>query len=97
MSKPKTFLLPRVALAMALWVPGGVLAQASPFSTGTTAMVPTLLTILTPIAVLVVMVLGVAAWFNRIAWSWFAGGMIGIVLVFGAPQIVAWTRGLFGV
>jgi type IV secretion system protein VirB2 len=42
-------------------------------------------------------VLGVAAWFNRIAWGWVVAAIAGVVLVFGAPQIVTWVRGMFGV
>jgi type IV secretion system protein VirB2 len=75
----------------------GVMAQASPFSTGATALQANFLAILTPIAVIAVMALGVAAWFNRISWNWAAGGALGILLVFGAPQIVTWVRGLAGV
>lgn len=74
-----------------------VIAQASPFSTGATALQANFLTILTPVAVIAVMALGVAAWFNRISWNWAAGGALGILLVFGAPQIVTWVRGLAGV
>lgn len=73
------------------------LAQTSPFATGATALQANFLTILTPIAVIAVMALGVGAWFNRISWNWAAGGALGIMLVFGAPQIVAWVRGLAGV
>ena len=40
---------------------------------------------------------GLAAWMNRISWGWAIMGVVGIVLVFGAPQIVAWIRGMFGV
>jgi type IV secretion system protein VirB2 len=76
---------------------GEVFAQASPFSTGTTAFQGSFLAILTPVAVIAVMALGLAAWFNRISWGWAVAGVVGIVLVFGAPQIVAWVRGLFGV
>lgn len=68
-----------------------------PFSTGATAAQTNILTILTPIAVIAVMALGVAAWFNKISWGWCVAGVVGIVLVFGAPQIVAWVRGMFGV
>jgi len=74
-----------------------VLAQASPFAVGASAFQANFLVILTPVAVIAVMALGVGAWFNRISWSWAAGGALGILLVFGAPQIVAWVRGLAGV
>lgn len=84
--------------ALMLWLlPALAFGQASPFSAGTTAFQGSFLTILTPIAVIAVMGLGAAAWFNRISWGWAAGGVAGIVLVFGAPQIVAWVRGLFAV
>jgi type IV secretion system protein VirB2 len=72
-------------------------AQTSPFATGASAFQTNFLTILTPVAVIAVMALGVGAWFNRISWSWAAGGALGILLVFGAPQIVTWVRGLAGV
>ena len=85
-------LLPCLALQASV-----ALAQASPFATGATAFQTNFLTILTPVAVIAVMALGVGAWFNRISWSWAAGGALGILLVFGAPQIVSWVRGLAGV
>ena len=70
---------------------------ASPFATGATAFQTNLLTILTPVAIVAVMVLGVGAWFNRISWGWAVSGVLGIALFFGAPQLVTWIRGLFGV
>jgi type IV secretion system protein VirB2 len=85
-----------IGLAL-LVLAGEVFAQASPFSTGTTAFQGSFLAILTPVAVIAVMALGLAAWFNRISWGWAVAGVVGIVLVFGAPQIVAWVSGLFGV
>ena len=79
------------ALAMAQSAGGG------PFSTGATNFQSSLLTILAPIAVIGVMVIGVAAWFNKVSWGWAAAAAGGLVLVFGAPQIVAWVRGMAGV
>jgi type IV secretion system protein VirB2 len=90
--------LPSLAAAAVLsLLPALSYAQASPFSTGATALQTNLLTILAPVAIIAVMVLGVAAWFNRISWAWMVGGVAGIVLVFGASQVVTWVRGLFGV
>ena len=76
---------------------GPAVAQTSPFSTGAGSFQGSFLAILTPIAVIAVMALGLAAWMNRISWGWAIMGVVGIVLVFGAPQIVAWIRGMFGV
>ena len=79
-------LLPRVAAA-----------QASPFLTGATALQANILTWLTPIAIILVMVLGAMAMANRMSWGWCFGAILGIAIAFGAPQIVAWVRGMFGV
>jgi type IV secretion system protein VirB2 len=83
--------------AVAALVPDFALAGTSPFATGATAASTNILAILTPIAVITVMALGAAAWFNKISWGWAVAGVVGICLVFGAPQIVTWVRGMFGV
>ena len=51
----------------------------------------------TPVAVLIVIALAIAAAVGRISWGWVIGALIGIAAIFGAPQIVAWIRTLFGV
>jgi type IV secretion system protein VirB2 len=74
------------------------LAQAtSPFMTGATALQTNILAWLTPIAIILVMVLGAMAMANRMSWGWCLGAILGIAIAFGAPQIVAWVRGMFGV
>jgi type IV secretion system protein VirB2 len=78
-------------------LPQLALAQASPFLTGATALQSNILAWLTPIAVILVMVLGAMAMANRISWGWCIGAILGIAIAFGAPQIVAWVRGMFGV
>ena len=86
-----------LALIAALCLPQPAIAQASPFLTGATALETNILAWLTPIAIILVMVLGGMAMANRISWGWCLGAIIGIALAFGAPQIVAWVRGMFGV
>ena len=89
---------PHVALAvMALALPGLAFAQASPFMTGATSLQTNILAWLTPIAIILVMVLGAMAMANRMSWGWCIGAILGIAIAFGAPQIVAWVRGMFGV
>jgi len=78
-------------------VPGLVYAQASPFLTGVTSLQENILAWLTPVAIILVMVLGGMAMANRISWGWCVGAIFGIAIAFGAPQIVAWVRGMFGV
>lgn len=85
------------ALSLALVVPGIVAAQSSPFLTGATALQTNILAWLTPIAVILVMALGAMAMANRMSWGWCIGAIFGIAIAFGAPQIVTWVRGMFGV
>jgi len=78
-------------------IPALAAAQASPFLTGATALQGNILAWLTPIAVILVMALGAMAMANRMSWGWCIGAIMGIAIAFGAPQIVTWVRGMFGV
>ena len=86
-----------IAVLLFLAVPMLAFAQASPFLTGANALQTNILAWLTPIAIILVMVLGGMAMANRMSWGWCIGAIIGIAIAFGAPQIVAWVRGMFGV
>ena len=81
------FLAPDLALAQA----------ASPFMTGASALQTNILAWLTPVAIILVMVLGGMAMANRISWGWAIAAVLGIAISFGAPQIVTWVRGMFAV
>jgi type IV secretion system protein VirB2 len=85
------------ALAAMVFAPGLALAQASPFLTGASSLQTNILAWLTPVAIILVMVLGGMAMANRLSWGWCLGAILGICIGFGAPQIVTWVRGLFGV
>jgi type IV secretory pathway VirB2 component (pilin) len=86
-----------IILTTTLAIPGLVWAQAdSPFNTGATNLQQALLTIGTPIAIILVIALGVAAIANRISWGWALGVIVGIGLIFASTQIVTWARGMFG-
>jgi len=87
----------RYWLRWALFLPVTAFAQTSPFDTGANSLVSFALTIATPIAVLIVIGLAIAAAVGRISWGWVIGAIVGIAAIFGAPQIVAWIRSLFGV
>ena len=82
---------------MILAAPQALLAQASPFMTGATSLQTNILAWLTPVAIILVMVLGAMAMANRISWGWCLAAIMGIAISFGAPQIVTWVRGMFGV
>ena len=83
--------------SLVLMTPELALAQASPFMTGATALQTNILAWLTPVAIILVMVLGGMAMANRMSWGWCIGAILGIAIAFGAPQIVTWVRGMFGV
>jgi type IV secretion system protein VirB2 len=102
MSRPSTTALRRTVLAIVstlvnLDMPAVALAQSSPFLTGATALQSNILSWLTPIAVILIMALGGMAMANRMSWGWCFGAILGIAIAFGAPQIVTWVRGMFGV
>ena len=86
-----------ILLALLLLSPEFAMAQASPFLTGANSLQANILAWATPIAVILVMVLGFMAMTNRISWGWPIGAVIGIAIIFGAPQIVTWIRGMFAV
>ena len=88
---------PIFLVAVAICVPSLVWAQASPFLTGATALQTNILAWLTPVAIILVMILGGMAMANRMSWGWCIGAIIGIAIAFGAPQMVTWVRGMFGV
>jgi len=89
--------LPLLFILCATGAPQWAFAQTSPFLTGATALQSNLLAWLTPVAIILVMVLGGMAMANRVSWGWCIGAILGISIGFGAPQIVAWVRGMFGV
>lgn len=82
-----------------LLLPTVVFAQAanSPFLVGANALQNNILAWITPIAIILVMVLGAMAMANRISWGWCIAAILGIAISFGSAQIVAWVRGMFGV
>ena len=84
-------------LILAVCLPEFALAQTSPFMTGATALQTNILAWLTPVAIILVMALGGMAMANRMSWGWCIGAILGIAIGFGAPQIVTWVRGMFGV
>jgi type IV secretion system protein VirB2 len=100
--RPSRFARNRLAVVALLALMAGLapdlsMAQASPFMTGATALETNVLAWLTPIAIILVMALGGMAMANRMSWGWCFGAILGIAIAFGAPQIVTWVRGMFGV
>ncbi len=89
--------LPALVILIAAFAPELSFAQTSPFMTGATALQTNILAWLTPVAVILIMVLGGMAMANRMSWGWCLGAILGIAIAFGAPQIVTWVRGMFGV
>lgn len=93
----KTSLSAAALITVLCLIPHLALAQASPFLTGATSLQTNILAWLTPVAVILVMVLGAMAMANRISWGWCIAAILGIAISFGAPQIVTWVRSMFAV
>ena len=92
---PETYALPHRRPGMAgllLTAPTLVLAQASPFMTGATALQTNILAWLTPIAIILVMALGAMAMANRMSWGWCLGAILGNWWI--APGLLGWLPGL---
>jgi type IV secretion system protein VirB2 len=94
---PRALVTRVTAMLAATAAPALTVAQDSPFLTGATALETNILAWLTPIAIILIMVLGAMAMANRMSWGWCIGAILGIAIAFGAPQIVTWVRGMFGV
>jgi type IV secretion system protein VirB2 len=90
-------LIVEVSIVFAFCMVGSLAIAQSPFDTGANALVTDFIAIATPIAILVVMVLGVVAMAGRISWGWPLAALGGICVLFGAPQIIDWVRGVFAV
>lgn len=90
-------LLTSLLVALVMFIPDLSMAQASPFMTGASSLQTNILAWLTPVAIILVMVLGGMAMANRVSWGWCLAAILGIAIGFGAPQIVTWVRGMFGV
>ncbi len=95
---PTRLAISSLLLVLVLLAPELSIAQAtSPFMTGATSLQTNILAWLTPVAIILIMVLGGMAMANRMSWGWCIGAILGIAIAFGAPQIVTWVRGMFGV
>jgi type IV secretory pathway VirB2 component (pilin) len=93
-------LLEIAILALIVGAPDLALAQGaggSPFATGLASMQTNIIAWLTPLAIILVMVLGAMAMANRMSWGWCIAAILGIAIAFGASQIVNWIRGMFAV
>jgi type IV secretion system protein VirB2 len=85
-----------ILLMIAIAAPDLALGQSTdPFESGANNLVTSLTTLATPIAVILVMALGVAAAAGRISWGWPIGILIGVGLLFAAPTMVTFLKGLF--
>ena len=73
------------------------LALAQVFDTGANNLVTYFIVLATPIAVIAIMVLAIVAMTGRVSWGWPIGVLLGVGVIFGAPQLVDWARGIFGV
>jgi len=94
---PAAALRAATPILLLLLIPGLAFAQASPFLTGANSLVTNFVAWATPIAILVLMGIAILAMAGRITVGTAVFAILGIAILFGAPQIVTWTRGMFAV
>ena len=90
-----TMKLPTAVFSLVTLFPALALAQANVFEQGATNLITEFTLFALPFAILAVMALGILAAIGRISWSWPVGVLVGIAMLFGAPQIVGWVRNIF--
>ena len=89
---------PGLWLAMGLTLlPLPAMAPSWPWLTGANSLVANAQAWAAPIAVLVIMGLAILAMSRSMSWGTALSVMVAIVLLFGAPQVVTWVRGMFAV
>lgn len=93
-ARPTQYTHHLVCFAVVATVPQLACAQASPFDRGANSLVDSFTVLATPVAILAVMVLAIVAMTGRISWGWPIGVIVGIGVIFGAPEIVTWIQGL---
>lgn len=84
------------ALTLFLSMPEFALA-ASPFTSAATTFKSDAITIFQIVAFIAVMAVGILCAFGKIHKGWLVGCVLGIILIFGAEQIITWIRGAAGV
>jgi type IV secretory pathway VirB2 component (pilin) len=72
-------------------------ADGGPFSTALNSFVDIFFDWATPLAIIGITVVGLLALFGVLRATLAVYAVWGIVIVFGAPQLVAWVRGIGGV
>ena len=76
-------------------VPALAFGQANVFEQGATNLITELTLFALPFAIIAVMAVGILAAIGRVSWGWPISVLLGIALLFGAPQIVGWVRNIF--
>lgn len=89
--------LPGLVAVLVTLVPASAFAQTSPFLTGATSLQTNIQAWATPFAIIMIMVFGVMAMAQRMSWSAAIACIVGTAVLFGAPQLLTWIRGMFGV
>jgi type IV secretion system protein VirB2 len=89
---------PGLGWAISLTVlPVSAFAQASPWLTGANSLVTNLQAWALPLTILGIMVVALFAMAGNLQGRTALFMIVGIVLLFGAPQVVGWVRGMFAV
>ena len=70
---------------------------SNPFQSAATGLLADFLAFVQPVSILAVAVSGIGVLWGMLHRFWFFGAIAGVLLAYGAPQIVSWIRGAGGV
>jgi type IV secretion system protein VirB2 len=91
----RSFLIALAVLALVA-VPSVAMAQGAPWESTGQRTFDMIMSIARWVAMVGIVACGLAAFFGKLSWDWAGKIIIGLVLVFAAPQIVDYFRQSMG-
>jgi type IV secretory pathway VirB2 component (pilin) len=85
--KIQKFMLTLLAVAILYMIDINLALAAEPWENAALKIKDQLLSIASPLAIIVIMVTGFLAWRGRVQWATVGSVVVGFVFVFGATQI----------
>ncbi|KLD35827.1 hypothetical protein TB15x_20635 [Xanthomonas perforans] len=82
--------------ALMIAVPGIALAQGQPWESTASNTYNLIMSVVRYVAIIGIVACGLAAFFGKLSWDWAGKIIIGLVLVFGAQQLVDYFRSAMG-
>lgn len=84
----RAVLMALLVTALLVALPGAAFAQSAPWETAAENTYQLIMSIARWVAIIGIVGCGAAAFFGKLSWDWAGKIIIGLVLVFGATQLV---------